>query len=97
MMLGEDFDALSVDGVKSFIFAMNVSCGSLGVLNGGGWGYIYSHQTLPSRCYLLPRAAGSHSWSRRSTHCKINAGSQRSFTTTISMTIIALNVSSAVK
>jgi hypothetical protein len=31
MALGEDFDALTVDGVKSLLFAMNVSCGSLGV------------------------------------------------------------------
>jgi hypothetical protein len=24
----------------------------LDVVNGGGWGYIYSHQPLPSRCPL---------------------------------------------
>jgi hypothetical protein len=29
MALGEDFDALSVDGVKSFLLEMNVSCESL--------------------------------------------------------------------
>jgi hypothetical protein len=38
MVLGDGFDALSVDGVKSLLLAMNVSCGSLVVLNGGGWG-----------------------------------------------------------
>jgi hypothetical protein len=36
MELGEDFDALSADGVTYFLFAMNVSCGSLGALEGGG-------------------------------------------------------------
>jgi hypothetical protein len=37
MALRDGVDALSVDGVKSLLLAMNVSCGSLDVLNGGGW------------------------------------------------------------
>jgi hypothetical protein len=37
MALGNGVDALSVDGVKPLLIAMNVSCGSLDVLNGGGW------------------------------------------------------------
>jgi hypothetical protein len=36
MALGEDFDFLSVIGVKSLLFTLNVSCGSLDELNGGG-------------------------------------------------------------
>jgi hypothetical protein len=35
MAPGEDFDALSVDGVKSLLFSMNVSYGSQGEVNGG--------------------------------------------------------------
>jgi hypothetical protein len=37
MTHGDGVDALSVDGVKSLLLAMNVSCGSLDVQNGGGW------------------------------------------------------------
>jgi hypothetical protein len=35
MALGEDFDALSVDGVKNSLFAMNGSYRGLGEMNGG--------------------------------------------------------------
>jgi hypothetical protein len=52
MALGDGVNALSVDGVKSLLLAMNMSCGSLNMLNGGGWGCIYRHQPLPSRCPL---------------------------------------------
>jgi hypothetical protein len=38
MALGDGVDALSEDRVKSLLLAMNVSCGGLGELNGGGWG-----------------------------------------------------------
>jgi hypothetical protein len=50
MALGDGFDALSVDGVKSLVLAMNVSCGSLGAFNGGGWGCIYNPQPQHSCC-----------------------------------------------
>jgi hypothetical protein len=43
MALGDGVDVLSVDGVKSLLLVMNVSCGSLDEVNGGGWGCIYSH------------------------------------------------------
>jgi hypothetical protein len=36
MALGDGVDALSVDGVKSLLLAMNVSCGSLDAFTGGG-------------------------------------------------------------
>ena len=35
-------------------------------MNGGGWGCIYSHQPLPSRCSILPSADGPPAWSGRS-------------------------------
>jgi hypothetical protein len=37
MALEEDFDALSVDGVKNLLFAMNGSCIGLDEMNRGGW------------------------------------------------------------
>jgi hypothetical protein len=52
MALGDRVDAFNVDGVKFLLLAMNVSCGNLGVLNGGGWRCIYSHQSRPSHCPL---------------------------------------------
>jgi hypothetical protein len=56
MALGEDFDALSV----------NVSVEGLNSIEGDGWGCIYSHQSLPSRCHILPHADGPHAWSGQS-------------------------------
>jgi hypothetical protein len=38
----------------------------LGEVNGGGWGCIYSHQPLPSRCFILLTADGPPAWSGRS-------------------------------
>jgi hypothetical protein len=35
-------------------------------VNGGDWGCIYSHQTLPSCCSILSTADGPPSWSGRS-------------------------------
>jgi hypothetical protein len=61
MALGDEVDALSVDGVKSLLLAKNVSCGSLDVVNGGGWGCIYSHQPLLAIANFLPHANGPRS------------------------------------
>ena len=66
MALGDEVDALSVDGVKSLLLAKNVSCESLDVVNGGGWGCIYSHQPLTSHCQLSAtreRSALQAGWS----------------------------------
>jgi hypothetical protein len=56
MAHGDNFDTLSVDGMKSLLFAMNVSCNGLSEVNGGGWGCIYSHQPHPSCCQLFCHA-----------------------------------------
>jgi hypothetical protein len=39
---------LNVEGWIAWVF----------FVNGGGWGCIYSHQPLPSRCSILPTADG---------------------------------------
>jgi hypothetical protein len=52
MTLGENFDALSMDGGKNLLLAMNQSSRGLDVMNGGGWVCIYIHQPLRSRCHL---------------------------------------------
>jgi hypothetical protein len=52
-------------------------------VNGGGWGCIYSHQPLPSRCSILPTADGPPAWSGRSTTVDQRLKTQRSAVTTI--------------
>jgi hypothetical protein len=55
----------------------------LGEVNGGGWGCIYSHQTLPSRCSILPIADGPPAWSGRSAPVDQRLKTQRSAVTAI--------------
>jgi hypothetical protein len=97
MTLGDGVDALSVDGVKSLLLAMNVSCGSLNVVNGGGWACIYSHQPLSSHCPLPANRGRPCSWLRRSTPAHQRLKSQWPAITVISMVISALNVSSDIR
>jgi hypothetical protein len=59
-------------------------------VNGGGWGCIYSHQPLPSRCSFLPTADGPPAWSGRSAPADQRLKTQRSAVTAISTTILHL-------
>jgi hypothetical protein len=59
----------------------------LGVLNGGGWGCIYSLQPLPSRCSNPADRGRSVPWSGRSTPAHQRLKSQRSAVTAISTAI----------
>jgi hypothetical protein len=59
-------------------------------LNGGGWGCIYSHQPLPSRCSFLPTADGPPAWSGRSAPVDQRLKTQRSAVTAISTAILHL-------
>jgi hypothetical protein len=52
-------------------------------VNGGGWGCIYSHQPLPSRCFILPTADGPPFWSGRSAPVDQRLKTQRSAVTAI--------------
>ena len=62
----------------------------LGEVNGGGWGCIYSHQPLPSRCSILPSADGPPAWSGRSAPVDQRLKTQRSAVTAISTAILHL-------
>jgi hypothetical protein len=59
-------------------------------VNGGGWGCIYSHQPLPSRCSILPTVDGPPSWSGRSAPVDQRLKTQRSAVTAISTVILHL-------
>jgi hypothetical protein len=59
-------------------------------VNGGGWGCIYSHQPLPSRCSFLPTADGPPAWSGRSAPADQRLKTQRSAVMAISTTILHL-------
>jgi hypothetical protein len=56
-------------------------------VNGGGWGCIYSHQPLPSRCSILPTADGPPAWPGRSAPVDQRLKTQRSAVTAISTAI----------
>jgi hypothetical protein len=56
-------------------------------LNGGGWGCIYSHQPLPSRCSILLSADGPPAWSGRAAPVDQRLKTQRSTVTAISTAI----------
>ena len=62
----------------------------MGVVNGGGWGCIYSHQPLPSRCTFLPSADGPPAWSGRSAPVDQRLETQRSAVTATSTAILHL-------
>ena len=62
----------------------------MGEVNGGGWGCIYSHQPLPSRCSILLSADGPPAWSGRSAPVDQRLKTQRSAVTAISTTILHL-------
>ena len=59
-------------------------------MNGGGWGCIYRHQPLPSRCSILPTADGPPTWSGRSAPVDQRLKMQRSAVTVISTAILHL-------
>jgi hypothetical protein len=59
-------------------------------VNGGGWGCIYSHQPLPSRCSILPTADGPPARSGRSAPVDQRLKMQRSAVTAISTAILHL-------
>jgi hypothetical protein len=59
-------------------------------VNGGGWGCIYSHQPLPSRCSILPTADSPPAWSGRSAPVDQRLKTQRSAVTAISTAILHL-------
>jgi hypothetical protein len=59
-------------------------------VNGGGWGCIYSHQPLHSRCSFLPTADGPPAWSGRSAPADQRLKTQRSAVTAISTAILHL-------
>jgi hypothetical protein len=59
-------------------------------VNGGGWGCIYSHQPLPSRCSILLTADGSPAWSGRSAPIDQRLKTQRSAIMAISTAILHL-------
>ena len=56
-------------------------------MNGGGWGCIYSHQPLPSRCSILLSADGPPAWSGRSAPVDQRLKTQWSAVTAISTAI----------
>jgi hypothetical protein len=62
----------------------------LGEVNGGGWGCIYSHQPLPSRCSILPTADGPPAWPGRFAPVDQWLKMQRSAVTAISTAILHL-------
>jgi hypothetical protein len=59
-------------------------------MNGGGWGCIYSHQPLPSRCPFLPTTDGPRPWSGRSAPADQRLKTQRSAVMAISTAILHL-------
>jgi hypothetical protein len=59
-------------------------------VNGGGWGCIYSHQPLPSRCSILLNADGPPSWSGWSAPVDQRLKTQRSAVMSISTAILHL-------
>ena len=59
-------------------------------VNGGGWGCIYSHQPLPSRCSILLSADGQRARSGRSAPVDQRLKMQRSAVTAISTAILHL-------
>jgi hypothetical protein len=59
-------------------------------VNRGGWGCIYSHQPLPSRCSILPTADGPPAWTGRSAPVDQRLKTQRSAVTAISTAILHL-------
>ena len=62
----------------------------MGEVNGGGWGCIYSHQPLPSRCSILLSADGPRARSGRSAPVDQRLKMQRSAVTAISTAILHL-------
>jgi hypothetical protein len=62
----------------------------LDVVNGGGWGCIYNHQPLPSRCIFLPTADGPRPWTGQSAPADQRLKTQRSAVTAISTAILHL-------
>jgi hypothetical protein len=87
MELGEigSFDCVLEWIASSCIECERLEC--LGVVNGGGWGCIYSHQPLPSCCPLSADRGQSTPWSGRSAPAHQRLKSQRSAVTAISTAI----------
>jgi hypothetical protein len=87
----ERLEALNVSWNGLLALVLNVEgWNAWGVVNGGGWGCIYSHQPLPSRCSILPSADGPSAWSGRSAPVDQRLKTQRSAVTAISTAILHL-------
>jgi hypothetical protein len=98
MALGEAWELSMCLGMKCLLLYCMRMNGMLDGVNGGGWGYIYSHQPLPSHCPLSAnhgRSALLARTIRSYTHQRLK--SQRSAVMAISTVISALNVSSNVR
>jgi hypothetical protein len=84
-------EALNVSWNGLLALVLNVEgWNAWGEVNGGGWGCIYSHQPLPSRCSIPPTADGPPSWSGRSAPVDQRLKTQRSAVTAISTAILHL-------
>jgi hypothetical protein len=82
---------VSLSGVLALV--LNEICGSLNVLNGGGWVVFIATNHFLVVVLVLPHADGPRSWSGRSIPAHEWLDLQRSVITAI----IALNVSSNVR
>jgi hypothetical protein len=83
----------SFDCVFEWIASSCIECRGLECLvqvNGGGWGCIYSHQPLPSRCSNSANRGRSAPWSGRSAPTHQRLKTQRSAVTAISTAILHL-------
>ena len=84
-------EALNVSWNELLALVLNVEgWNAWGVISGGGWGCIYSHQPLPSRCSILPTADGPPAWSGQSAPVDQRLKTQRSAVTAISTAILHL-------
>jgi hypothetical protein len=78
MALGDGVNALSVDGVKSLLLAMNMSYGSLGMLNRGGWVVFIDTNHFLAVVHFLPNTDAPRSWPERFAPAHKRLKSQRS-------------------
>jgi hypothetical protein len=88
--IGRGFDHFGVSCIECLALVSSWKVENLDDMNGGGWGCIYSHQPLPSRCSFLPTTDGPLSWSGRSAPADQRLKTQRSAVTAISTAILQL-------
>jgi hypothetical protein len=87
----EGFECVLEWIASSCIECWRLEC--LDVLNGGGWGCIYSHQPLPSRWAILLSADGPRARSGRSAPVDQRLKMQRSAVTAISTVTPQVSIS----